>query len=251
MLFEFTFRWEDAIDILVLAYLFYQLLRLMSGTRALQIFIGLLIVIIASVLAQAFNLIGINWIADNFRAIWFLGFLVIFQPELRLALANIGQNRMFRLFSNITAEIIEEVTGAVTEMSVRRQGALIVFERDQGLKEYIGKGVSLEAAVSEELLVNIFMSGSPLHDGAAIISNGRIMSAAVMLPFTENPNVRINLGARHRAALGIAEFSDAVAVVVSEETGSISLAVDGKLHAMKDETALRKELSSLLLRRRR
>jgi len=251
MLFEFSFRLEDAIDILVLAYLFYQLLRLMSGTRALQIFIGLLIVIIASVLAQAFNLIGINWIANNFRAIWFLGFLVIFQPELRLALANIGQNRLFRLFSNLTAEVIEEVAGAAMVMSHKRQGALIVFERDQGLKDYIGTGVLLEAAVTEELLVNIFMSGSPLHDGAAIISNGRIMSAAVMLPFTENPNIKVNLGARHRAALGIAEFSDAVAVVVSEETGTISLAVDGQLSAVKDDASLRKELSSLLMRRRR
>lgn len=250
-MFDFAFRLQDAIDILVLGYLFYQLLKLMSGTRALQIFIGLLIIIIASLIAQAFSLTGVNWIVNNFRDIWFIGVLVLFQPELRLALANIGQSRVFRFFSHPTAEAIDELVSAAVFMSRVRQGALIVLERDQGLKDFYNKGIELNATISEELLVNIFINGSPLHDGACIISGGKLMAAAVMLPLTDNPNIMRNMGARHRAALGISEQCDALALVVSEESGAISLAVDGRLIRIKDEENLHDQLERFLLRRRR
>jgi diadenylate cyclase len=233
----------DAFDILIVSFLLYRVFILMRGTRAAHMFFGLIVLFILSVTAQWFNLIAINWLISSLRTVWVIAFVIIFQPELRRALANMGHNRFLGRFVSVSETgVIPEVVRAAQQMAEKKIGALIVLEKDQGLKNYIETGTNIDAKVSAELLGTIFTYPSPLHDGAVIIQNDRVVAAGCILPLTQDQRVSQALGTRHRAALGLSEESDAIIIVVSEETGTMAYAETGKLHRKIDVKTLRGDL---------
>ncbi|MDI6809257.1 MAG: diadenylate cyclase CdaA [Candidatus Eisenbacteria bacterium] len=236
----------DVLDVAVVAFLFYRLFLLIRGTRAAQMFVGLVVIIIASMISQFLQLHSLNWIVSSLGTAWVVAFVILFQPELRRALALIGQNRFLGSFLRMEEfGVLGEIVKASEEMSQERIGSLIVLERDIGLKNYVETGTRLDARVTNELLVTIFTPNSPLHDGAVIIRGDMIVAAGCILPLSQNPIIGQTLGTRHMAALGIAEETDAVAVVVSAETGSISLGYKGTLKRKLDGGSLRSELGRI------
>jgi diadenylate cyclase len=237
--------WRDAADVLVVALIVYGLLRLIRGTRAVQMVFGILSVFVLYGAAVLLNLVAVRTVLQ--ALIFYLPFaiIVLFAQELRRALAAFGQTPFFSWFAGYRAEeTISDIVLAVTSLSARRVGALIVLERREGLKNYIENGVPLDAAVSYDLLVSIFAPGTPLHDGAVIISGERIAAASCFLPLSLKEGLSKRYGTRHRAAIGVTEETDALAVLVSEERGTISAARDGQLIEDLDGKALR----DLLLR---
>ena len=221
----------DLVDILLLSFLIYRLYLVMRGTRAAQMLIGLIIIVVVSFFAQIANLSGLNWFFDQLKTVWIIAFVIIFQPELRRLLIFAGQNPIVRRFLHTTEhKVLEEVAKSADALSRRRYGGLIVLTRDVGIRSVIESGVQLNATVSSELIVSLFSPRSVLHDGAIIIHDDVIEAAKCILPLSENVNPDLPVGTRHRAALGIAEESDAVVVVISEETGKISVANLGELH---------------------
>lgn len=233
----------DVIDILIVSLLLYRLFSLMRGTRAVHMFFGLIVLFILSVIAQWFNLIAINWLVSSLRTVWVIAFVIIFQPELRRALAMLGQNRILgRFVSDTGSGVIPEIVRSVSHLAEKQIGALIVLEKDMGLKNYIETGTPVDARVSSELLETIFTPPSPLHDGAVIIQNDRVVAAGCILPLTQDQRLAPALGTRHRAAMGLSEESDAITIVVSEETGTVAYAQDGKLHRKIDINTLRSDL---------
>jgi diadenylate cyclase len=230
------------IEITVLWYALYVLLVFIKGTRTVQVLKGLLILLFAFFLSQKLQLEVINWILFKAFGIAVITFLIIFQPELRRGLARLGQSPFFGVFSKEHQKIVDEIVKAVVGLSRKKIGALIALEREIGLRTYIESGVSLSSKVSSEIISTIFMPNTPLHDGGLIIRGGRIQAAGCLFPLIENPRISKTLGTRHRAALGLSEETDAVVIVVSEETGSISLAVSGKLMRDLDEDSLRKSI---------
>lgn len=245
------FRPRDAIDILIVSYVFYRVFLMFRGTLAVQMLMGLAFLMGASFASKKLELHSINWILENFWAFWVLALVVLFQPELRRTLAQVGRGHLFqRLVGTATeeqAQILDEVIKAVESLSSRRIGALVVLERETGLRHYAELGVPVDARVSADLLTSIFLPYSPLHDGAVFIQEGRVSAAACFLPLSRNVQLSRSLGTRHRAALGISEETDAVVVVASEETGRISLAVEGRLESAPDGPALRERLASLFV----
>lgn len=236
----------DVVDVAVVAFIFYRLFLLVSGTRAAQMFFGLAVLIVLSAAAQWLQLNGINWIISSLKTVWVIAFVILFQPELRQALLQIGHNRIFRRF--IPTEeysALGEIVKAAEYMSQEKIGALIVLERSMGLRNYVETGMPLDAKVSAELLITIFTPPSPLHDGAVIILGDRIVAAGCILPLSYDQYTVQTAGTRHRAALGLAEETDAVVVVVSEETRDISVARRGKLIVQSDPGALRSELATI------
>lgn len=225
----------------------YFLLLFIKGTRAIQVLKGLIILFIAFFIAQIFQLNIINWLLTKIFAISIIALLIIFQPELRRGLAHLGQNRWFRFLVK-EEKTLEEITKAVNLLSHKKIGALIIIERESGLKNYIEEGISVDANLSKELLLSIFNPRSPLHDGGVIVQEGRIAASRCFFPLSENPNLRKNLGTRHRAAIGLSEESDALCIVVSEETGEVSLAVDGDLRVNLDIGTLKKILDDLYIK---
>jgi len=236
----------DIVDVAVVAFIFYRLFLLVSGTRAAQMFFGLAVLIVLSAIAQWLRLNGINWIISSLKTVWVIAFVILFQPELRQALVQIGHNRIFRRFVP-TEEFsaLGEIVKAAEQLSEEKIGALIVLERSVGLKNYVETGTPLDSTVTAELLVTIFTPPSPLHDGAAIILGSRIVAAGCILPLSQDPYLEATMGTRHRAALGLAEETDAVVVVVSEESRNISVARKGKLEVMSSPGALRSELAKI------
>lgn len=237
--------WRDAADVLVVALIVYSLLRLIRGTRAVQMVFGILSVFVVYGAAVLLNLVAVRTVLQ--ALIFYLPFaiIVLFAQELRRALATFGHTPFFSWFSGYRAEeTISDIVLAATSLSTRRIGALIVLERREGLKTYIENGVPLDAAVSYDLLVSIFAPGTPLHDGAVIVSGERIAAAACFLPLSLKEGLSKRYGTRHRAAIGVTEETDALAVAVSEERGTISVARDGQLFEDLDGKALR----DLLLR---
>ena len=232
----------DVIDVLIVAFLLYKLFTLMSGTRAVHMFFGLIILFFLSVVAQWMNLMALNWIVSSLKTVWVIAFVIIFQPELRRALASLGQNRVLSRFFSQETGAIPEIVRAASRMADKGIGAIIVLEKDMGLKNYIETGTRIEARVTSELLETIFTPKSPLHDGAVIIQNDRIVAAGTILPLTQDQRLSAALGTRHRAALGLAEETDAVIIVVSEETHAISMATAGKLKRKIDTNTLRTDL---------
>lgn len=234
----------DILDVLIVSYFLYRLFSLMRGTRAVHMFFGLIVLFILSVIAQWVNMIALNWIIASLRTVWVIAFVIIFQPELRRALAMMGQNRILSRFVSVSESkgVVPEIIKAVSNMAEKKIGALIALEKDMGLKNYVETGTKVDASVTSELLGTIFTPPSPLHDGAVIIQNDRVVAAGCILPLTQDPRVTSALGTRHRAALGLSEETDAIVIVVSEETGTIAYAEGGKLHRKIDLNTLRGDL---------
>lgn len=223
----------DILDIAVVAYFLYRLYLMLKNTRAATLVKGLLILVVFMITSKWMNLHVISWLLEKSMTVIMVALPVVFQPELRRALEQIGRGKLFHKGSELDEEEAEEMLNSVANatviMSRRKVGALMVFERNTGLEERIETGVAVDGLVSDSLLLNIFEKDTPLHDGAVIIRGKRIVAASCLLPLTENRNLSQELGTRHRASLGISEQSDAVVVVVSEESGTISIARNGEL----------------------
>ncbi|MCD6489714.1 MAG: diadenylate cyclase CdaA [Thermodesulfobacterium sp.] len=236
---------KDFIDIVIVSFLIYRILLLIQGSRAFQMAAGLTIIVLMYLISDMFQLLTLNWILNTFMSSIFILIIIVFQDDIKKALAQIGKPTFLK-FQTEFSYGIEEVVKAVITLAEKKIGALIVFEREISLKDFLEGATILDSRVTKELLVSIFNPKSPLHDGAVIISKGKVLAAGVILPLSTNPDIAKDLGTRHRAAIGITEITDAVAIVVSEETGYISLAVSGKITRDITPATLRKMLSQLL-----
>ena len=237
------------IEISILWLLFYRILIFFEGTRAFQVLKGLMYLLIGFLIFQFLGLNTLNWLLYNFFAISVLAFLIIFQQETRQGLARLGQQHFFSagLEEPEMTAMIEEITTAAYKLAGRKIGCLIALERETKLKTYIDSGISIDGKVTSELIQSIFVPISPLHDGGVIIRNDRILAAACLFPLSENINLSKIIGTRHRAALGLTEQTDAVAVMVSEETGNISIAADGRFIPIINRERFSNILKNLLL----
>lgn len=239
--------WKDLLDVAVVTLLYYNLLLLIRGTRAVQMLLGILTIAVLFFVARLANLVTLEALMDNFLIFLPFAVIVLFQHEIRRALARFGRNPLLSRSSRPHIEAtIDEIVLACSAMAARKIGALLVVERQEGLRNYAESGIRLDARLSFDLLVNLFTPGTPLHDGAAIVQGDRIASAACFLPLSSSHELTKDFGTRHRAAVGISEETDALAVVVSEESGRISLAVGGQLLRDLDAAALRRELGERL-----
>jgi diadenylate cyclase len=242
----------DLLDIAIVAYVFYKFLMLVRETRAEQLIKGIVVLLIASKVSEWSKLYMIHYILQNTLTIGVVALLIVFQPELRRALEYIGRSKLFtQSVSDVIQEeatiMINEIAEAVANMSRNKIGALIVIEREIGLNDIIETGTMIDSRVASQLIMNIFTPKTPLHDGAIVIRKDRIMAASCLLPLSKNPKLNKDLGTRHRASLGIIENSDAVVIVVSEETGIISLAIDGQLKRYLDIVTMKSMLTDVLV----
>jgi diadenylate cyclase len=235
-----------ALDILLLAYLIYRIYRILEQTRAVQLIQGALFMGLIYLVAFFLRLDTLRWVLNLLVPGLVIGMAIIFQPELRRIFIHIGQETWFRLRPRAHTRQLEEVLKAVGMLASGRRGCLIVFTRNIGLNTVIETGTRLDAEVSTSLLLTIFGHNTPLHDGAVVISEGRLVAAACLLPLSDRPDVRLSYGTRHRAALGLVEETDAVVLVVSEETGIVSLAHDSNLHYDLSPEELSRRLKGLL-----
>lgn len=245
-------RVTDIIDVIIISIIIYNALRFIRDTRAIQLLKGVVVLVVITQISQLIKLHTVNYLLSSAMQLGVVALIVVFQPELRRALEQVGRTSMGRWFNfeehteNVEMEkIISEITSSCTAMSKSRIGALIVLEREIKIGDIIGTGITLNAEVSSELLINIFIPKTPLHDGAVIIRDNKIEAASCFLPLSQNPNVSKELGTRHRAGLGMSEESDAVVVIVSEETGGISIACGGELNVKLSPEALERELTKL------
>jgi diadenylate cyclase len=238
----------DAIEIVVVAYILYQLYRLMRGTIAVQIALGLGALFLIQFVVELADMTVLTTVFSYFNQVFVLAVIIIFQPEIRRLLLLLGKNPIVRRFVSTTdqRQIIDETVGAVEEMSQQQIGALMAFQRSTGLRSYVETGELLEAEVSRDLLLTIFYGQNPLHDGAVIINNRRVEAARCILPVSTSMKLSPQLGLRHRAAVGLTEQTDAFVVVVSEETGDISVSRDGALISNITPEELRTYLTSAL-----
>ncbi len=248
-----SMRWNDLLDILIVSTLIYYLLKFLLGTKGWQILIGIMVILSIWFTAKLLDLNTIVWIFNNLWTVGIFLIIVLFQPEIRKALAKLGERGLlgdragFYINSfNVNKRTVDEVIRASTFLAEHKIGALIVFERNTNLLNYAEGCTKLDATVSLELLISIFEPKTPLHDGAAVIKDNRISFVKCVLPLTINPEIPPELGTRHRAGLGITEETDAVAVIVSEERGTVSIAVNGKLYKDVDPLTLKKMLFDLL-----
>jgi len=242
----------DVVDILIVSLLIYEALKLIRGTRAMQMAVGSVFVLVLLYISQAFPLRTMGWLIQNLLAYAGFAAIVLFQSDIRRALSHLGRAPFFRYLgrSERAADTVEEVVTAATILAKAKVGALIVFEREIGLRNYVESGIPLDAAASYDLLITIFQPSTPLHDGAVILSEERIAAAACFLPISVGAQLDRDLGTRHRAAIGLTEECDALAVVVSEERGEISLARQGTLERQLSPADLRQRLQTHLLQRR-
>lgn len=240
-------RWFDVIDILLVAILIYQAFLLLKGTRALQIFIGLSLVFILYWMADRFELRTLRAVLGSIFQDWILILILLFHQDIRRALSKVGKASFFKAPTKFEqGQMVEELIRGLSSLANKKIGALVVLEREADIAEFIEAGVQMDCKLSKEVLSSIFMPVSPLHDGAAVIREGRISIAGCFLPLSLNPLVSRTMGTRHRAALGITEETDAICIVVSEEKGSLSFAVSGKITHDIDAAQLRKMLSELI-----
>jgi diadenylate cyclase len=244
--------WWDLVDILVLWFLIYEVLKLIRGTRAVQMAVGGGIVVGLFYGSRWAHLETVNWLIRNLAGYIVFAVIVLFQSDIRRALAHLGRAPFFRYFAKPESadETVEELVVASNMLSAQHIGAIIAVERQIGLRNYIEGGIPLDATLTYDLLLSIFQPESPLHDGAAIVQDDRVAAAACFLPLTVNPKLGKELGSRHRAAIGLTEENDSIAIVVSEETGTISIVVDGQIERGLTVDALRTRLRSLILQRR-
>ncbi|PYQ03617.1 MAG: TIGR00159 family protein [Acidobacteria bacterium] len=241
------FSWLDVVDVLIVAFIVYQLLQFIRGTHAVQMALGGLVLVILYWASQWFNLETVNWLLRTFLPYVVFGIIVVFQTEIRKVLAHLGKTPLLGAFATTrTEEVIDEIVLAATTLAAQRTGAILVIEREMGLRSYIETGIALDALLTYDLLISIFNPGTPLHDGAVVIQGNRVAAAACFLPLTVNPGLARELGSRHRAAIGVTEDTDALAVVVSEETGGISVVVGGNIRRNVDGRALKQALLEAL-----
>lgn len=240
---------KDIADILIVSYLIYLMILLIRGTRAVQLLKGIFLLVVTWALATWLNLYTLKWLMNQVFTFGVVTVLIIFQPELRRALEQLGRGKLFARTSAEDQDVthrINEVIKAINYLARRKIGALIVFERNTGLNDYMESGIKMESRLSSELLINVFIPNTPLHDGAVILRGNQILAAGCYLPLSENPFISKELGTRHRAGIGVSEVSDAIAVIVSEETGQVSLAIDGQVvRDIKEESLISKLFDEL------
>ena len=241
-----SFRWQDIIDILIVSIIIYRIILLIRGTRAVQMLAGIVVITIIYFISKQFDLLTLHWILRTFLNSILLIVIIVFQRDIRRVLTQVGKTPFHKQY-DIAGHELSEIIKAATHMSKRSIGALIVIERETGLRDYVESGHSIDANLSHELLVSIFHPSSPLHDGGVIIYKGRIHSAGCMLPLSRNPNIDKRYGTRHRAAIGLSEETDAVIIVVSEETQVISLVLQRKITPMLTEEALTSNLQDIFI----
>lgn len=236
----------DILDVTIISYIVYRLLLLIKGTRAFNMLFGILLLVFLSFVSNFFGLKTTSWVLSNFSGYLFLTIIILFAPEIRRALAFIGDTKMFgsTLEENVN-QVIEEIVKAATVLANRQIGALIVIQRNTNLYHFVQGSQKVDSLVTKDILMSIFIPYSPLHDGAVIIDQGKISCAGAVLPLTKRDDINQNFGTRHRAALGISEETDAVCVVVSEERGTITVAVNGHITSELDADMLRSTLDSL------
>ncbi|MGP7819749.1 diadenylate cyclase CdaA [Niallia sp. 01092] len=249
--FHFLKYLANTVDILLVWYVIYKLIMIIRGTKAVQLLKGIFVILIVKLLSDYFQLQTLGWMMEQVIYWGALAIIIIFQPELRRALEQLGRGKFFSRGGmqeeEIQENVIEAIVKAVDYMAKRRIGALISIERETGMSDYIETGISLNSKISSELLINIFIPNTPLHDGAVVIQRANIAAAACYLPLSESPFISKELGTRHRAALGISEVTDSITVVVSEETGAISITKNGELHRELKLDTFREMLSSALV----
>jgi len=234
----------DILDIVVMSYIINKVYKFLQGTRGVQMLVGLVIILIFSGLAPLFQMKGMSWIFENLRTIWLVAFVILFQPELRRLLIYIGQSRIVRLLVKVSgSKVIDEVVKATIALQERGYGALIVMGRETGLRTINETGVIVQAEVSSQLILSIFNPRSPLHDGAIVIRNDLIEAAKCILPISEENQSKTDLGTRHKAALTQSEETDAMVIVISEETGKISIAIAGKFQTELNHDSLKRILT--------
>lgn len=225
---------KNIVDVLLVWFVFYKIITIIKGTKAVQLLKGIFVILFARILTEYLGLDTLKWMLDQVLMFGFLAIIILFQPEIRRALEQLGRGRLFARSAMQEEEerdrMIEAFNKSVSYMAKRRIGALISIERETGLSEYIETGTPLNSIVTSELLINIFIPNTPLHDGAVILQKNRIAAAGCYLPLSENPFISKELGTRHRAALGISEVTDAITVVVSEETGAVSITANGDIN---------------------
>jgi len=244
--------WLDIVDIAIVAFLFYQFFKLIKRTRAVQLVAGVAFVIGLYYVAESGPLRTVNWLMRDIFGYIVFAAIVLFQSDIRRSLSDLGSTPFFRYFSRstITDETIEELIVAASMLATQKVGAIIAIEREISLRSYVESGIPLDATVTYDLLLSVFQTESPLHDGSVIIQENSVAAAACFLPLTVNPRLVRHLGSRHRAAIGLTEETDAVALIISEEKGHISLAMDGQLEVGIQPEQLRFRLEALMLRRK-
>ena len=248
-----NFRPEDALDIAIVSYIVYKMIGFIRETRAMQLIRGLVIIIVAFFVSDIFNLYLLNWLLKSLFTMGLFAVVVLFQPELRRALEQVGRKNLMNTnsFRNIdknkAVETVDSLVSAIDDFSATRTGALIAIERETMLNDIIETGVVVDAEISIRLLGNLFYEGSPLHDGGVIIRGARIHAASCVFPLTEKKNIGRNLGTRHRAGVGLSEVCDALIIIVSEETGVVSIAEDGKICRFVDLKTIEKMLLNMYL----
>jgi uncharacterized protein (TIGR00159 family) len=241
------FRWWDLVDILIVAFLVYELLRFLRGTHAVQIALGVVVLAVLYWVSSIFNLQTVNWLLRTVVPVLVFGIIVVFQAEIRKGLAHLGRAPFLGgAARRRQEEVVDEIVLAATSLASERTGAIVALEREMGLRSYIETGIALDAVVTYDLLVSIFHPATPLHDGAVVLQGNRVAAAACFLPLTVNPELSRTLGSRHRAAIGLTEDTDAVAIVVSEETGTISIVEGGRIRRGLDGPGLKKALLASL-----
>ena len=244
---DFRYFW-DTLDILLVALIFYYILKIIEGTRAAQILFGLAVVVLLFFASQSTGLFTLNWVLNHFLGSIILIIVILFQNDIRKALANIGKKPLLLRFGKVLSEeeTVDELVKASSFLASRKIGALIAIERNSSLEDFVELGMKLDSNISRELIISIFNPSSPLHDGGIIIGGNKILSAGSFFPLETDPDLERNLGTRHRAAIGLSSETDAVVIVVSEETGSISLAIQGEIKRGLDATSLFNNLADLL-----
>lgn len=240
------FRWQDVVDILLVTFIIYRTFLLIRGTRAVQMLAGIAVLIVIYFAARELELLTLYWLLRTLLSSIFLIIIIVFQHDIRRALTQVGKTP-FTKTRDETIHALEVVAAAAQYLSERRIGGLIVIENETGLRDYIDSGIKIGAELSKELLVSLFLPTSPLHDGGVVIYKGRIQTAGCLLPLSKNPHISKRYGTRHRAALGLSEETDAVVVVISEETQEISLVQDGRITTVSDKNALRNRLGAIFI----
>ncbi len=243
-----SMRWQDILDILIVSYIIYRLILLIRGTRAVQMLVGIIVITIIYFISNKLDLLTLQWLLRTFLSSFLIIIIIVFQDDIRRALTQMGRTPFHR-GGNVALQDLNEIVKAAVYMAKRRIGALMVIERNHGLRDFIETGFDLDAKLLSELLISIFLPSSPMHDGGVVIQKDRIISASCLLPLSQNPHIDKRYGTRHRAALGLSEQTDAVIIVVSEETQEISLVLDGAITTMHDENILASRLQSIFITR--